>query len=444
MYNKRCISTVTNTTGEMFNLKPETTRPYQSGDPSAKSAPEIPGTMKIIVGPESNQRIWQIPKATLLQHSATFDEIIAADETISEIHLPTIASNAFADFDLYMKSSTYSPNTNVTGYRSLRAHADACLLGAKLEADEYWEAGMRQLYRLVEPLARSTRSDAKQSFIRASDIAYICANTTAGSLRRTVIIGPVASNPSVVASPPPRQDRHSQAFNSIDRLQRLFFDALASHWSQHDIVYIGAQDSPRGGGFNKNDVPGDSTTWRELCETYPDFKAHMANTSSRQNRYRSSILRDVEIYINLPVEQPAGPEDEEDRGSQSSSRSSSATVVQREDVDDLMEYETPRPKLTLKLKGLRRSNSRLFGEEGLRNVREEYEERLGLEQGADGKDAVDDAAEENATQETTEDMDATRDEASRSEETTEGMDAGIEQEILAGFSMPSRRSWWRC
>ncbi|KAI4945503.1 hypothetical protein J4E91_007845 [Alternaria rosae] len=435
MYNKRYISTVNNTTGKMFNLKPESTRPYQSGDPYAKSASEIPGTMKIIIGPESYQRIWQIPKALLLRHSATFDEIIAADGSISEIQLPTITPNAFADFDLYMKSSTYSPNTNITGYRSLRAHADACLLGAKLEADEYWEASMRQLYCLVEPLARSTRSDAKQSFIRASDIAYICAKTTAGSLRRTVIIGPVASNPSVVASPPPRQDRHSQAFDSMDRLQRLFFDALASHWSQHDIIYIGAQDSPRGGGFNKNDVPGDSTTWRELCETYPDFNAHMANTSNRQNRYRSSILRDVEIYLNSPVEQPAGPEDEEDRGSHSSSRSS-ATVVQREDVDDLMEDETPRPKLTLKLKDLRRSNSRVFGEEGLRNVREEYEGRLGLQESADGDDAVDDAVEENTTQATTEGMNAARDEAPRSEETTDDMDAGIEEEILAGFSMP--------
>ncbi|KAI4959131.1 hypothetical protein J4E86_002852 [Alternaria arbusti] len=399
-----------------LNLKPETTRPYQSGDPSVTSAPEVPGTMEIIVGPESNQRTWHIPKARLIRHSSMFDGIIAADRKISEVQLPTITPNAFADFVPYMESSVYSPNTVVTGYRSLRAHAEACLLGIKLEASEYWEAGMRELYKLVEPLARSTRSDAKQSLLRASDIAYICANTTAESLRRIAIIGPVARRPSVGSPPPPRQDRHSQASAGMELLQRLFFDALASHWSQRDVHYIGAQDSPRGGGFNRNDVPGDSTTWGELCETYPDFKTHMENTGGIQSRYRGSILREVNTYLGLPVE------DKEDGGSDGSSRSS-ATAVQTEDVDDLVEEETQRPKLTLKLRGLRRRGSRVFGEELSGNVWEEHQDRTRLRESADGEDTINDAAEETATQETTEGVDAVRDESTQFDETTEGIDA---------------------
>ncbi|KAI4921806.1 hypothetical protein J4E90_000233 [Alternaria incomplexa] len=422
MYNTRYISTA-RSDYKTLNLKPETTRPYQSGDPSVTSAPEVPGTMKIIVGPESNQRTWQKPKALLIRHSSMFDKIIAANRTISEIHLPTITPNAFADFVWYMNSSIYSPNTVVTGYRSLRAHAEACLLGAKLEASEYWEAGMRELYNLVEPLARSTRSDAKQSLLRASDIAYICANTTAGSLRRIAIICPVARRPSVGSPPPPRQDRHSQASAGIELLQRLFFDALASHWSQRDVHYIGAQDSPRGGGFNRNDVPGDSTTWGELCETYPDFKTHMDNTGDMQSRYRGSILSDVNTYLGLPVK----PDPQDEDGSEGNSSRSSATAVQTEDVDDLVEEETQRPKLTLKLRGLRRRGSRVFGEELSGNVWEEHQDRTRLRESADGEDTINDAAEETAIQETTEGVDAAGDEASGTEEGTEGMDAANDE-----------------
>ncbi|KAI4642757.1 uncharacterized protein J4E78_010088 [Alternaria triticimaculans] len=469
MYNRRYINTA-RSDYKTLNLKPETTRPYQSGDPSVQSAPEVPGTMKIIVGPESNQRTWHIPKARLIRHSSMFDGIIAADRKISEVQLPTITPNAFADFVPYMESSVYSPNTVVTGYRSLRAHAEACLLGVKLEASEYWEAGMRELYELVKPLARSTRSDAKQSLLRASDIAYICANTTAESLRRIAIIGPVARRPSVGSPPPPRQDRHSQASAGMELLQRLFFDALASHWSQRDVHYIGAQDSPRGGGFNRNDVPGDSTTWGELCETYPDFKTHMNNTGDMQSRYRGSILSDVNTYLGLPVK--PNPQDE-DKSEGNSSRSS-ATVVQTEDVDDPVEEEKTRPKLTLKLRGLRRRGSRVFGEELSGNVWEEHQNRTRLGESADEEDSIDDAAEETATQETTEgvdaardestqsdetaeDLNAARDEASRREETTEDMDAandeasqtdvtiggldnGFEEDFLTGFRGSSERS----
>jgi len=470
MYNRRYINTA-RSDYKTLNLKPETTRPYQSGDPSVQSAPEVPGTMKIIVGPESNQRTWHIPKARLIRHSSMFDGIIAADRKISEVQLPTITPNAFADFVPYMESSVYSPNTVVTGYRSLRVYVEACFLGVKLEASEYWKAGMRELYELVKPLARSTRSDAKQSLLRASDIAYICANTTAESLRRIAIIGPVARRPSVGSPPPPRQDRHSQASAGMELLQRLFFDALASHWSQRDVHYIGAQDSPRGGGFNRNDVPGDSTTWGELCETYPDFKTHMDNTGDMQSRYRGSILSDVNTYLGLPIK----PDPQDQDGSEGNSSRSSATAVQTEDVDVPMEEEKPKPKLTLKLRGLlRRSSSRVFEEEGLRNVREEHQTRTRLGESADEEDSIDDAAEENATQETTEgvdaagdeaprseetteDMDATRDEASRTEETAEDMDAandeasqtdvtiggldnGFEEDFLTGFSGSLERS----
>jgi hypothetical protein len=440
--DKRYISTVKGTPKSVTRpLRPEGPRPmYRSAGGLDKSAPEIPGTLQVIVGPD--QQTWKIPKARLSRHSDTLKYMMAADETITEIRLPTISPHAFADFDLYMKSNIYSPNTNVAGYRSLRAHADACLLGAKLEADDYWEAGMRKLYSLFKPLAQSRRSDAKQSFIRASDIAYICANTTTESLRRTVITGPspAASNVASPAqdmamsedtppdSPPPLPRRgvyYSQAFGATDGLRSLFFDALASHWTQHDAVYIGAQDSPRGGGFNRNDVPGDSTTWRELCDAYPDFSAHMASTRGKNNPHRGSLLRPVGVYLN-PVE-PVDPEQEKEEGFRDGdSMGSSDTMVQTEDVDAIKEdaaedeeetemetaEATPHPKLTIKLTGLRRTPSQ-------RNLKtsEEALGSLGKESEEHG------TGEENAGQD-----ELPSDGNREDEEMTVGMDAGIEEE----------------
>ncbi|KAI4927899.1 hypothetical protein J4E85_006412 [Alternaria conjuncta] len=143
-----------------------------------------------------------------------------------------------------------------------------------------------------------------------------------------------------------------------------------------------------------------------------------------QSRYRGSILSDVNTYLGLPVK----PDPQEEDKSEGNSSRSSATAVQTEDIDDLVEEETQRPKLTLKLRGLlRRTSSRVFEGEGLRNVREEHQDRLRSGESADEEDSIDDGAEENPSQETAEGVDAARDESTQSDETTEGMDAANDE-----------------
>ncbi|CAG5150423.1 uncharacterized protein ALTATR162_LOCUS2654 [Alternaria atra] len=426
-------------------------RIYRSADTSNKGVPHIAGTMKIVVGAESkDQRTWELPKALLSRHSDMFKSIFTAD-TVSEVQLPTISPDAFANFSSYMHSSIYSTNTKVAGYRSIRAHANACLLAAKLEADKYWEAAMRQLYSLLLPLARSRRSDAKQSFIRAGDIEYICVNATAEKLKRSIIIdsSPFANdNPfnseirptvkdSLPDAPPlpPRKGYHSHDVGAMEGLRTLFFDALASHWTQYDVIYIGAQDSPRGGGFNKNDVPGDTTTWRQVCDTYPDFHAHIGKTTGHANAWRTALLRHIDVYLD-----PADPQLLGQQG-----RRNDGVTIKIEDVDEIKEEEvddddelemekaTRRPKLTLKLTGLRRSNSRERTENSeevaLSGVKRESEDEI-LEDGeineSEGSTLVDGETEGRE--------EAPEDRMNQDEEMAEGMDDEIEEEpTSAGY-----------
>ncbi|CAN9093565.1 unnamed protein product [Alternaria alternata] len=359
-------------------------RVYRSANTPKESVSSIPGTMKIIIGPEpepNNQRTWYLPKEKLSRYSHIFKSIIAADDTVSEVELPTISPNSFAEFVSFMHSNIYSTNTQVAGYRGIRAHADSCLLAAKLEADEYWEAAMRKLYDLFLPLAKSRRSDAKQSLIRADDIAYICINTTEENLRRVVTINsePLTSdnplNPQIKlttddgtsgAPPaPPKRGYHSHDVGAMKGLRTLFFDALASHWTRSDVIYIGAQDSPHGGGSNKNDVPGDSTTWRQVCDMYPDFHFHIAKTSDVQHWWRTSLLKNINTYLNpVGIQFVGGPGGESSRGAVVKKEAADKIKIKVEEAeaDEELEMEpaTRRPRLTLRLEG---SNGSTSGDE---------------------------------------------------------------------------------
>ncbi|CAN9143543.1 unnamed protein product [Alternaria alternata] len=372
----------------VFDTRSETgsqgPRVYRSANTPKESVSSIPGTMKIIIGPEpepNNQRTWYLPKEKLSRYSHIFKSIIAADDTVSEVELPTISPNSFAEFVSFMHSNIYSTNTQVAGYRGIRAHADSCLLAAKLEADEYWEAAMRKLYDLFLPLAKSRRSDAKQSLIRADDIAYICINTTEENLRRVVTINsePLTSdnplNPQIKlttddgtsgAPPaPPKRGYHSHDVGAMKGLRTLFFDALASHWTRSDVIYIGAQDSPHGGGSNKNDVPGDSTTWRQVCDMYPDFHFHIAKTSDVQHWWRTSLLKNINTYLNpVGIQFVGGPGGESSRGAVVKKEAADKIKIKVEEAeaDEELEMEpaTRRPRLTLRLEG---SNGSTSGDE---------------------------------------------------------------------------------
>jgi hypothetical protein len=380
-----------------------------------------------------------------------FESVIDSDRRASEAQLPTISPNAFADFVSYMHSSIYSTNTQVAGYRSLRAHTDACLLAAKLEADKYWAAAMRQLHALFLPLARSRRSDAKQSFIRASDIDYVCANTAVENLRSTVTLEPELFNPlnnipwgshyrpptsPITGAPPPpprpRREYHSDAHGAMQGLRILFFDALASHWTQYDVASIGAPDSPRGGGNNKNDVPGDTTTWQQVRDTYPEFRDRLASTIGHGVGWRSSLLRRVNNYLDPVVPElfrrlqgagngGSGGSDSdvtlhvEDVDKVEKKEKTEGVRVTVEEVDDDGEFEmekaTRRPKLTLSTTGLRGTGTTEQQplEEGEIDESEKGEEWTLVDAETKGK------AEAPGVGET-------------QDEEMEGMDAGIEEE----------------
>ncbi|KAL1799776.1 hypothetical protein ACET3X_000118 [Alternaria dauci] len=368
----------------------EGSRVSHFADTQDTNVPFIPDTIKIIVGPDStNQRTWSLPKAQLSRYSHIFRSIITVDDTVSEVELPTISPNAFADFVSFMHSSIYSVNTNITGYRSVRAHTDACLLAAKLEADEYWEAGMRKLYNLFLPLAKSKRSDAKQSFIRASDIAYICVNTTEENLRGVAIINsnpPTSNDPAIPqitlttedsasgAPPaPPRNTYRSNDIGAMKGLRTLFFDAVASHWTHRDVIYVGAPELLRVDGNDKIDVPVDSTTWGQVYAMNPDFHLHITKTAGVLLGWRASLFKHINRYLD-PVDLkfiggPGGAssgvagntrKDVSDSKTEHVEDADKFKVKANEDEEDEGLEMNPlrrRPKFTLKLRGLNQSAS---------------------------------------------------------------------------------------
>jgi hypothetical protein len=243
--------------------------------------------LSVTVGIEPNsQKAWYLPKDLLARHSTWFASRIHIGAVQENATLSGIASSDFQNLVDYMHSSIYSPNTKVPGYRAIRANTDACLLGARLGARGYTEAAIRQLYHLLEPLARSRDSNAKKSILRASDIEYIYLHTM---------------------PPSPFSAEEGEA-KTLAGLRQLFFSALASHWTQRDVITIGTPEID----FSPNDAPNDTTSWSHVYNTYHDFRAYVAASLRFADVWRTALLRPVGEYLGYVEEAESKEGDKDD------------------------------------------------------------------------------------------------------------------------------------
>lgn len=76
-------------------------------------------------------------------------------------------------------------------------------------------------------------------------------------------------------------------------LKRLIFDAVASHWTQTDVLNIGKA--------MEGDQLGDATTWADVYNTVPDFRVRMAHSLVVMDAARSTILKPVEDYLGAVI-----------------------------------------------------------------------------------------------------------------------------------------------
>lgn len=224
----------------------------------------ITGLTKIIVGLSPHKtRTWFLPKSNVARHSGFFADLIQAPDASDGVVRLDFEPHVFQNFVDYMHSSIYSLNTQVTGFRAIRHHTQACLLGIKLECKAYHDAAMRQLYMMFEPLARLPSSRASLSSIRASDVEYVCKNTAPQT-----------------------------------GLRYLFFNAVAAHWARLDAICIGDEYLDR---------PGDTTTWGDVYNQNFDFHATIVGSIQYPGLWRGAFLRPMEKYINATEDLTVAP-----------------------------------------------------------------------------------------------------------------------------------------
>ncbi|KAF1947690.1 hypothetical protein EJ02DRAFT_449163 [Clathrospora elynae] len=251
---------------------------------SPLSSPPITGTMKVIAGAEPNsQRTWILAKALLARCSMFFASVIREDPKKAEVELAAVDGRDFQNFVDYLYSGIYSLNTQVVEYRAITANAEACLLGARLGAKTYSDAALRNLFSIFEPLAKSRSSNAKQCLLRASDIEFICLQTGANTNLNDSFNG---------------NDNDDEGKRIKLGLRNLFFDALTSHWTQHDVLAV---------RILENDTPGDITAWARIYNKNPAFRANLRNSLMIADVWRAKLLRPIDEYFY-----PAKEEEEED------------------------------------------------------------------------------------------------------------------------------------
>ncbi|OAL00579.1 hypothetical protein IQ06DRAFT_347933 [Phaeosphaeriaceae sp. SRC1lsM3a] len=216
---------------------------------SSIPATVVPTNMlKIIVGPDPvSQRTWTLPKALISKHSSC----LALKCSSTTVELPSVTPHAFANFVDFMHSSIYSVNSQVPDYRPIRADTDACALGLRLGAKEYVVAAMRHLYELFEPLALLLTGSRQASMITAQDISYLCSALQGFSV---------------------------PAYG----LRIMFFDTVASHWTQSEVQHIGEAEG-----------------WKFLYTTNKEFQLRIGSSSPIRDSMRGSLLMPVQNYLKL-------------------------------------------------------------------------------------------------------------------------------------------------
>ncbi|KAF1842075.1 uncharacterized protein K460DRAFT_261247, partial [Cucurbitaria berberidis CBS 394.84] len=228
---------------------------------------------QVIVGSDSrDRRTWLLSRALLARHSNFFADLFQDPNAKEPVILKDVEPRDFQNFVDYIRSSIYSLNQQTPGYRAIRANTLACLLGIRLGAKAYHDAALRQVYMIFEPLARLRTSNARKSSIRASDVEFICINTSPnGSTTNTVL-------------------NESGARNKINSgIRQLFFDAVASHWTQSNVLNIGDTGM---------DTHGDTASWSDMYNVYTDFRVTIASSLMMTNSWRAALLRPVEDYLN--------------------------------------------------------------------------------------------------------------------------------------------------
>ena len=252
-------------------------RVYRSANAPNTPSP-ITGTLEVSVGSDTRDRkTWKLPKALLARHATFFDALVQDPNAKGPVTIDEVEPRDFQNFVDYMHSSIYSLNQQAPGYRAIRANTTACLLGIRLGAKAYHDAAIRQLYTIFEPLARLRTSNVRKSSIRASDIEFICTHTSpSGSVVNT-------------------GDKERQSENKIESgIRQLFFDAVASHWTQSNVLNV---------GDTRMDTPGDAASWADMYNVYPDFRVTLANSLKMADVWRAALLRPVDEYLNPRLEE---------------------------------------------------------------------------------------------------------------------------------------------
>lgn len=171
---------------------------------------------------------------------------------------------AFIDFT---HSNIYSVNKNASDYHIVGTHIQACILGSKLEALDYYKAALRALHKVLEPLARSAQSRAVESPIRPADIEQVCLHA-----------------------------------HEIPTLCDILYHAVATHWTLDEILFIaGLYPKPlaiaRIEGYTKIMNSPLVQAWSRVWNQYTHFRKFLISITKREMYSRSMLFRPVEYYI---------------------------------------------------------------------------------------------------------------------------------------------------
>ncbi|KAF1959766.1 hypothetical protein CC80DRAFT_533122 [Byssothecium circinans] len=277
----------TSTVNPQYQPKPPTfpppAKPYLSPPPAP--SPEMRYTISITAGATpSTQRTWHIPPTLLQAHCTRALKTATATALTLPPNIPTSTFQNFVD---YMHSSIYSLNKNALDYHPIRSHASAWILGDFLGAGPFRDTAFRMLYDVFEPGARSSAGaqiggggggDAAggiwKSVISAADVEYVCDNTSAGSLLRT-----------------------------------LFFDSVVSHATQFEVLnFTSFGTDALGSGTSWTAVnktredkrqQRENEIWMEVGERNPDFRERVESSARVADRVRGKMLRGVEEYLEM-------------------------------------------------------------------------------------------------------------------------------------------------
>lgn len=273
----------------------------------------------VVVGADPvTQRTWHLPKALLTHHSTYLAEI-CTNPFITSVTLEDIDIRAFANFVDYMRSSIYTLNERIPGFRRVHESIEACLLGQKLGCRTYKNAAIINLHMGFEPLAQLKGSNKRLSTIRAEDIDYVCRNTN--------------------------KDEHN---NDICKgLRQLFHDAVASHWSNWEVNKLtGHHDEYMG-------------EWTEMCVKYDDFRITLLASCHTSDAQRHILFKPVSQYLSVEKRKV-----EEEETAKVESPAASLGVI-----GDRRPITTPRSIISgMKWKGMRERREREKAEAGIEDV----------------------------------------------------------------------------